>query len=82
MKTITMTAKGQVTLPVEAQRLLGLKPSDKLAVTVDQTSRRITLERPMTLDEFTTLATSVPRKKTKPVTGVSNYYAKHREVRR
>ncbi len=31
----TMTERGQVTVPVEVRRLLGLKPRDKVAFTID-----------------------------------------------
>jgi antitoxin PrlF len=31
----TMTAKGQVTVPVEVRRQLGLKPNEKIAFTIE-----------------------------------------------
>ena len=33
-RTSTITSKGQVTIPVEIRRLLGLKPSDRVAFRV------------------------------------------------
>lgn len=80
MKTITLTSKGQLTLPAEVQRLLGLKPSDKLHVTVDPETRSVTLQKPMTINEFTTFMDTIPRKKVPPLTDVDTYYQEHRRV--
>lgn len=33
--TTTMTQRGQVTVPAEVRRLLGLKPRDKVAFTIE-----------------------------------------------
>lgn len=37
----TMTERGQVTVPAEVRRLLGLKPRDKVAFTIDDGEVRI-----------------------------------------
>lgn len=78
MKTITLTSKGQVTLPAEVRRMLRLKESAKLVVTIDPESRSITLSKPMSVDELAQLTHALPRKKTKPVMDVDAYYQKHR----
>lgn len=78
MKMITLTSKGQVTLPVEARQVLGLVESTKLTVTVDPSNRSITLTKPMTVDELAELTHALPRKKVKPVIDVSAYYKNHR----
>jgi AbrB family looped-hinge helix DNA binding protein len=37
----TITQRGQVTIPVEVQRLLGVGPRDKVAFTIDQDQVRL-----------------------------------------
>jgi AbrB family looped-hinge helix DNA binding protein len=37
----TLTSKGQVTIPVEVRRLLGLEPHDKVAFVVDDGQVRV-----------------------------------------
>ena len=37
----TLTQRGQVTIPVEVQRALGLKPSQKVAFTIDGNQVRL-----------------------------------------
>lgn len=81
MKTITLTSKGQLTLPVEIRRALGLKKSEKLQLSFDAETRSITLQRPMSVDEFSDFMTTLPRKNVEPVMDVSQYYNTHREVR-
>jgi AbrB family looped-hinge helix DNA binding protein len=78
MTTITLTSKGQITLPIEARRLLGLKESDKLAVVVDPKSRSITLSKPLTVDELAKMSHALPRKQISPVIDVDAYYQTHR----
>ena len=58
--------------------MLNLKPADKLNVSVDKDKRTITLERPITLEEFEAFARTIPRKKVKPVMDVDAYYQAHR----
>lgn len=81
MKTITMTSKGQITIPVEAQRSLGLRPGDKLVSSFDPETRAITLTKPMTVDEFVAFVNKIPRKKVKPLLNVDEYYQQNRKPR-
>lgn len=37
----TMTQRGQVTVPAEVRRLLGLRPRDKVAFTIDEGAVRL-----------------------------------------
>lgn len=39
--TATVTSKGQITLPAEVRRLLGLKPQDKLVFAIDGNEVRL-----------------------------------------
>ncbi len=52
---VTITERGQVTLPVEIRRRLGLKPRDKVAFVIDEGEIRV--ERPAF--SFATLKGSV-----------------------
>lgn len=82
MNTITLTSKGQITLPAQARRALGLGVSDKLEINVDIEQQTITLKRPMTLEEITARARTYLKPGQKPLENVDEYYQKHRvEVR-
>jgi AbrB family looped-hinge helix DNA binding protein len=78
MNTITLTSKGQVTLPVEIRRQLGLKEGDELIVTYHPTMRSMTIRKPMTIDELSAKVSKMITKKVKPVLNVDAYYQKHR----
>ena len=67
----SVSPKGQITLPVEVRRLLGVHPKDKVAVTIEDGEVRISrlgagleasyqavpaLERPLTDEEVTAIA--------------------------
>jgi AbrB family looped-hinge helix DNA binding protein len=78
MNTITLTSKGQVTLPVEIRRQLDIKEGDELIVTFHPTARSITMRKPITIDELSTLGHSFIKKGTKPVMNVDEYYQLHR----
>jgi AbrB family looped-hinge helix DNA binding protein len=41
----TLTQRGQVTVPAEVRRLLGLKPKDKVVFTIDEDHVRLTPAR-------------------------------------
>jgi antitoxin PrlF len=56
-----VTSKGQITIPVETRRLLGLKPGDRLAF--EHTATGDTLVRkadPFPFDRFRGMGTGVP----------------------
>lgn len=78
MTTITLTSKGQITLPVAARKALGLKASDKLTVEYDAARQTVTLKRPMTLDEITAQARTHLKPGIEPVLDVDKYYQEHR----
>ena len=40
-----MTRKGQITVPIEVRKALGLKEGDRLAVRVEESTGRATIER-------------------------------------
>jgi AbrB family looped-hinge helix DNA binding protein len=56
----TLTQRGQVTVPVEVRRLLGLKPRDRLAFTIDGDEIRV---RPATFSLESAYGSVRPRKR-------------------
>lgn len=50
--TSTITSKGQVTIPVEIRRRLGLEPGDKVLFEDDGTTVRLRKAHALTLDEI------------------------------
>lgn len=70
----TVTTKGQITLPAEVQRCLGLKPHDKVAFAIDTERDEVTL-RPVSFS-LQTVFGSVP-----PATRTEDFQAISREAR-
>lgn len=78
MTMITLTSKGQLTLPVEVRRALGLKDSDKLELSYNPENRKVTISKPMTVEELSAMTSQLPRKKINPIADVDAYYQAHR----
>jgi AbrB family looped-hinge helix DNA binding protein len=82
MSTITLTSKGQVTLPVEARRILNLQDGDQLIVSVNQETRTLSISKPMTIDDLSAMVQGFIKKRNKkkiiPIKSVDEYYQKHR----
>lgn len=79
--TITVTSKGQTTLPVELRNQLGLgKEGGVLQVKFDTSKRQLIISKPMTLDDLSKLASSYIKPGTKPLTNVDEYYQAHRKI--
>ncbi len=79
MNTITISSKGQVTIPAEIRRRLGIKKSDQLTVSYDFDNQEIILSKQMDFDDVTEFAMSKIDLSAKPVKDVSEYYNKHRQ---
>ena len=80
METISLTSKGQVTLPAEFRRVLGLNDGDKLLVSYNQTARTLTLRKPLTIEELSNKVSKFGKKPDKPVLNVDQYYQEKREL--
>ena len=78
MKTISLTSKGQLTLPIEVRRALNLKESDKLELSYNPETRKITIAKPMSLEELSTMASSFIKKDQSPLEDTDKYYQAHR----
>jgi len=78
MTTISLTSKGQLTLPVEVRRSLNLKESDTLELSYDPATRKVTITKPLPLAELSALASSYIKKGQKPLKDVGGYYQTRR----
>lgn len=78
MTTISLTSKGQLTLPVEVRRALNLKKSDKLELSYNPETQKVTITKPMSLQELSTMASSYIKKGQHPLKNVDEYYQAHR----
>ena len=74
----TVTQRGQVTLPVEVRRLLGVKPRDKVAFTIDHNQVRL---QPATFTLETTFGSVTPRNRPEDFEAISEA-AKEEHVER
>lgn len=80
--TITITRKGQTTIPVAIRRKLGIGPQGgHLAIRFNERKSEAIIEKPLSIEELSKRATSYIRPDTKPLTDVDAYYQKHRRVR-
>lgn len=81
-KTITITRKGQTTLPAEVRRKLGVaRTGGVLLISFDEAHGQVTLRKPVTIAELSERATRRIQPGTPPLTNVDEYYQTHREVR-
>ena len=78
MTQITITSKGQITLPAEARRSLRLEKGDQLTISLDLATGSLILQKPQSIDELS-LKISGYAKKNEPITNVDDYYQQHRE---
>jgi AbrB family looped-hinge helix DNA binding protein len=80
MKThITITGKGQLTIPAAARRQLGLKEKgDKVLFKLNPRTKSATISKPQTIEEISTYLTSKIKPGTEPLLNADEYYQKHR----
>lgn len=78
MKTISITSKGQITIPSAVRKAWGISGSGKVNVSFDRENSRMILEQPATVEQATRFFDSIPRKKVKPLVDVHEYYARER----
>jgi AbrB family looped-hinge helix DNA binding protein len=81
MNTITLTSKGQVTLPVEIRKQMRLKEGDQLDVFYNPETQTLSVSKPMRAEDLSDKYGKLVRPRTKPVVNVDEYYQKHRQPR-
>ncbi|MGH7881640.1 MAG: AbrB/MazE/SpoVT family DNA-binding domain-containing protein [Candidatus Dormibacteraceae bacterium] len=80
--TITITSKGQTTIPVAIRRKLGVgKAGDVLRVRFNDRRGELIISKPPSIAELSERISSYIKPGTKPLLNVDEYYQKHRKVR-
>lgn len=79
MLEATLTSKGQVTIPVEVRRALGLKTADRLIVRYDEESGSLTMFKVLSPRELAARTSKLPRSDVPPVMDADAYYQAHRD---
>lgn len=74
---VTISSKGQLTLPAAVRRKLDLQKGDRLEVSFDEGQQRITITRVAPLADLSARISSYA-KRIEPVTDVDAYYQTHR----
>lgn len=74
MKTVTITSQGQITIPAAIRRAWGITGSQELNVSFDQKTQRMTVERPLSIDEALAVFDAIPRKNVTPLINVHEFY--------
>lgn len=78
MKSIvTISSKGQFTLPAEVRRSMDLKQGDRVEVSFDEDQQRIIITRVAAIADLSARVSSYA-KRSEPVTDVDAYYQAHR----
>lgn len=73
--TITMTSKGQFTLPANVRKAMALrKPGDKLVLDFNPTKQQAILSRPVSLEDIQAKAQTYIKPGTKPLLDVDALY--------
>lgn len=78
--TITITSKGQTTLPAPMRRKLGLdKKGGVLQVSFNERKGELIISKPVSVAELSTQISRHIKPGTKPVTNVDEYYQANRK---
>lgn len=81
--SITITSKGQTTIPASYRRKLGLDAKGgALDIRFDEDKGELVIAKPLSIDELSKKLTSYVKPDTKPLTDTGTYYQKHREGRK
>jgi AbrB family looped-hinge helix DNA binding protein len=76
---VTLSSKGQLTLPASLREKLGLEQGSRVELVLDETDQAVRLRRMPEIDELTARISSYA--KGAPVLNVDEYYQTHREAR-
>ncbi len=79
-KTITITSKGQTTIPAPLRRKFGLSPRGGiLDIRFDEARGELVIAKPLSIEELSEKISSYIRPGTKPLTDVDAYFQNYRE---
>ncbi|WP_308466430.1 AbrB/MazE/SpoVT family DNA-binding domain-containing protein [Rathayibacter soli] len=76
---VTLSSKGQLTLPAAIRHALGLSQGDRLEVTVDAGEGSVKISPLATIEELSAHITGYAAQR-EPVTDVDAYYQAHRNT--
>ncbi len=81
MKTIlTITSKGQTTIPAQVRRKLGLgKDGGKLQMHFNERKGELIISKPISIDDLSKKLSSYIKPNTEPLTNVDAFYQKNRD---
>lgn len=74
---VTLSSKGQFTLPADVRTALGLKQGDRLEVSLEESGQTFTVSRVPDLEELSARISGYAKRRA-PVTDVDSYYQEHR----
>jgi bifunctional DNA-binding transcriptional regulator/antitoxin component of YhaV-PrlF toxin-antitoxin module len=79
--TLTITSKGQTTLPVAMRNKLGIsKDGGTLHIELDESTGKTTITKPMSIEQLSKHVSQNIKPGTKPLLDVSGYYQEHRKL--
>lgn len=79
--TITITSKGQTTLPVAIRKKLGItKEGGVLRVTFNEQRSEVVITKPLSIEELSSRVSKNIKPGTKPISNADNYYQAHRQA--
>jgi AbrB family looped-hinge helix DNA binding protein len=79
-ETITVTSKGQVTLPAEVRRKLGIpKTGGILNIHFDERTGEIILTKPVSVRELSAQVSRHIKRGTKPLADIDEFYQQNRK---
>lgn len=80
--SITITSKGQATIPAAYRRKLGVgAKGGTLDIRFDETRGELVIAKPLSIEELSGKISGYIRSGTKPLVDVDAYYQKNRESR-
>ena len=79
--TLTITSRGQTTLPADIRKKLGVpRAGGTLDITYDERRGQVIITKSLGIDELSSQLSAYVKPSTKPVLNVDEYYQEHRSI--
>ncbi|HEY4160952.1 MAG TPA: AbrB/MazE/SpoVT family DNA-binding domain-containing protein [Candidatus Saccharimonadales bacterium] len=72
--TLTITSKGQTTIPAPIRKALGVDKGGILYIDFNERNNKATIEKPLTIDEISAKYSKLIKPGTPPLTDVHTFY--------